>query len=206
VFLSSQRLDTRQADGGVAVFTGQARAWQDDNYVKADLIRLFNAEKRMEAEGSVESGLYQMKRKDPVKGTAVIPVFTTAQRMTYSDGDRRLHYEGGVTSRQAPDVITSNAQDVWLTQGQRAEVDHMIAEGGVVAVEPGRKATGDRLVYTSADQKCVLTGASARVEDAAQGTSTGSELTYYVGGDRIHSAGQGAGRVKTTRRIKKEAP
>ena len=77
----------------------------------------------------------------------------------------------------------------------------------VVAVEPGRKGTGDRLVYTSGDQKCVLTGSNARVEDAAEGTSTGSELTYFIGGDRIQSAGHGAGRVKTTHRIKrKEAP
>jgi lipopolysaccharide export system protein LptA len=83
----------------------------------------------------------------------------------------------------------------------------MIADGNVVAVEPGRKGTGDRLVYTSSDQKCVLTGSNARVEDAAEGTSTGSELTYFIGGDRIQSAGHGAGRVKTTHRIKrKETP
>jgi lipopolysaccharide export system protein LptA len=207
VFVTSQRLDARQSDGGVGVFTGQARAWQDDNYVKADVIRLFNQAKRMEAEGNVESALYQMKRKDAEKGTQVVPVFTTASRMTYSDVERHIHYEGSVTSRQAPDVITSNTQDVWLTHGERAEVDHMVAAGGVVAVEPGRKGTGDRLVYTSADQKCVLTGSNARVEDATQGTSTGSELTYFIGGDRIQSAGHGAGRVKTTHRIKrKEAP
>jgi len=207
VFFTAQRLDTRQTDGGVAVFTGQARGWQDDNYVKADLLRLFDASKRMEAEGNVESALYQIKRKDEKNGVAVVPVFTTASKMTYSDVEQKVHYEGGVTSRQAPDVISSNTQDVWLTQGEKAEVDHMFADGDVVSVEPGRKGTGDRLVYTAADQKCVLTGSNARVEDSVQGTSTGQELTYFIGGDRIQSTGQGAGRVKTTRKIRrKEAP
>ena len=66
-----------------------------------------------------------------------------------------------------------------------------------------RKATGNKLVYTAADQKAVLTGSNARVEDAEQGTTQGAELTFFVGGDRVRVAGQqGAGRVRTTHRIR----
>jgi lipopolysaccharide export system protein LptA len=202
VFLTAERLDTRQSDGGVAVYAGAARAWQDDNYVRADAIRLFNTGRRMEAEGNVESGLYRVARKGEDGKSEVVPVFTTAARMRYSDADRTVRYEGGVTSRQAPDVLTSQTQDVWLSQGGQGQVERMVAEGDVLLTEPGRKATGNRLVYTASDQKCVLTGNNARVEDVAEGTSTGAELTFYIGGDRIRTVGQGAGRVKTTHRIR----
>jgi lipopolysaccharide export system protein LptA len=122
--------------------------------------------------------------------------------MAYSDVERKVHYEGGVYSRQAPDEIKSDTQDVWLTQGDESTVDHMIATGAVLLTEPGRTARGDRLVYTGADRKAVLTGANARVEDAEQGTTTGEELTFYVGGERIRVAGRnGAGRVKSTHRV-----
>jgi lipopolysaccharide export system protein LptA len=202
VFVTGERLEARQDGGGVAVYTGQARAWQDDNYVRGDRITLYNADRRMQVEGRVESGLYQVERKDDKGNVALVPVFTTAERMAYADSERKVHYEGGVVSRQAPDEMRSDAQDVWLTKGEQATVDHMIATGGVVLTEPGRTARGERLVYTGADRKAVLTGANARVEDAEQGSTTGEELTFYLGGERIRVAGrQGAGRVKSTHRV-----
>src|SRR4029078_12034237 len=117
-------------------------------------------------------------RKNEKGESEVVPVFTTAPKMTYSDSERKVHYEGGVVSKQGPDELTSEAQDVWLPSGENATVDHMVSTGGVLLSEPNRVAKGDRLVYTSADQKAVLTGASARVEDAEQGTTTGEELTF----------------------------
>jgi lipopolysaccharide export system protein LptA len=122
--------------------------------------------------------------------------------MAYADSERKVHYEGGVVSRQSPDEMRSDAQDVWLTKGEQSTIDHMIATGSVVLTEPGRTARGERLVYTGSDRKAVLTGANARVEDAEQGSTTGEELTFYLGGERIRVAGrQGAGRVKSTHRV-----
>jgi lipopolysaccharide export system protein LptA len=202
VFLTAARVDARGSGGGVAVYTGAARAWQDDNYVRGDTITLYNTDRRMEAAGNVESVLYRTNQKDAKGNASTVPVFTTASRMTYTDVERKVHYEGGVYSRQTPDEIKSDTQDVWLTQGDDSTVDHMIAVGNVLMTEPGRTGRGDRLVYTAADQKAVLTGSNARVEDTEQGTTTGEELTFYVGGERIRVAGKnGAGRVKSTHRI-----
>lgn len=202
IFVTAEKVDARQSDGGVAVYTGTARAWQDDNYVRGDKITMYNTDRRTDAEGNVESVLYNASRKSDAGAVEQVPVFTTATRMTYTDADRKIHYEGSVFSRQAPDEIRSDTQDVWLTSGDDSSVDHMIAVGNVYMTEPGRKGTGEKLVYTAADQKAVLTGANARVEDAEQGTSTGEELTFYVGGERIRVAGRnGAGRVKSTHRV-----
>jgi LPS export ABC transporter protein LptC len=204
VFLTAARLDARDADGGVAVYTGAARAWQDDNYVKAETIRLFNSARRMEADGGVETGLYRIARKGEDGSPSIVPVFTTAASMKYSDAERTAHYEGDVVSRQTPDELKSDAQDLWLSKDESATVERMVATGNVLMTEPGRTARGDKLVYTGADQKAVLTGAGARVEDAEQGATTGEELTFYVGGERIRIAGRsGAGRVKSVHRIGK---
>lgn len=206
VFLTAQRADARDADGGVAVYTGAARAWQDDNYVKADTITLFNTARRMEAQGNVESGFTRAARRSaPGEGAESVPVFTTASAMTYSDVESQVHYQGSVVTRQAPGEIRSDTQDVWLTKNEAtSNVDRMIATGSVVMTEPGRNGRGDKLVYTAADQKAVLTGTNARLEDTEQGTTTGQELTYFVGGERVRVAGRsGAGRVKSTHKVGK---
>ena len=206
VFLTAQRADVREADGGVAVYTGAARAWQDDNYVKGDTITLFNTARRMEAQGNVESGFTRAARRNATgEGTESVPVFTTASAMNYSDVESQVHYQGSVVTRQAPGEIRSDAQDVWLTKNEAtSNVDRMVATGSVVMTEPGRNGRGDKLVYTAADQKAVLTGANARLEDTEQGTTTGQELTYFVGGERVRVAGRsGAGRVKSTHKVGK---
>ena len=68
VFITAARADARNADG-VAVYTENARGWQDDNFVKADRIELYKDEKRMAAFGNVDSALYQASGK-PLRASA----------------------------------------------------------------------------------------------------------------------------------------
>lgn len=206
VFITAKNADVRDADGGVAVYTGGARAWQDDNYVKGDTITLYSTDRRMDAQGNVESGFTRASRRSATgDGVESVPVFTTASSMNYSDVESLVRYKGAVVTRQAPGEIRSDAQDVWLSKGDAtSNVDRMIATGSVVMTEPGRNGRGDKLVYTAADQRAVLTGANARLEDAEQGTTTGQELTYFVGGERVRVAGRsGQGRVKSTHKVGK---
>src|SRR5712692_388976 len=91
VYLLADRAEVNH-DSGVAVYAGSARMWQDDNFVRGDSITLFHEEQRMETRGHVQSALYQARQKTG-SGTAVVPVFATAEFMRYSDPDRLLHYE-----------------------------------------------------------------------------------------------------------------
>src|SRR6185503_14720869 len=155
VFITAERADARNGDG-VAVYTTGARGWQDDNFVKADRIELYQKDKRMVAVGQVESALYQVKQTAEGKRESV-PGFATAERMNYSDIDRLVHYEGNVKARQGTDRIEASTVDVYL-QKETNEVDHMKAEGNVVLTQPGRRGTGDHLAYTSSDDRAILTG------------------------------------------------
>jgi len=79
VYISSDRGEFHH-DTGVAVYSGDARAWQDDNFVRADQIILYREQKQMEGRGHVQSALYQAKQKTG-NATAVIPVLATADYM-----------------------------------------------------------------------------------------------------------------------------
>ena len=208
VFITAERADARNADG-VAVYTINARGWQDDNFVKADRIELYQEEKRMVAIGNVESALYQVKqaategKPDKQSKSEVVPGFATAERMTYSDIDRQIHYEGNVKARQGTDRMEAAAVDVYLKQ-ETNEVDHMNAEGNVVLTQPGRRGTGDHFAYTSSDGRAVLTGKSARVDDSEKGATMGTQLTFYRRDDKILVENQqGTGRVRSTHRLTK---
>ena len=57
-----------QHDAGIGIYTGNARMWQDDNYVNADRIVLRREQKRMEGEGNVTRAIRGEKL-----GTLVTP-------------------------------------------------------------------------------------------------------------------------------------
>ena len=224
VFITADRADASNKEG-VAVYTDHARGWQDDNFVKGDRIELYHREKRMVAEGHVETALYRVKRGEtsrPQRGEASkpqqkpaekkptsangnddAPGFAWSDRMTYSDTDRLVHYDGSVRARHGTDYIEADAVDVYLMQ-ETNEVDHLIADQKVVLIQPGRRGTGDHLTYTSDDGRAVLTGKIAKVEDAEKGSTMGSQLTFYSRDDKIQvESQQGTGRVRTTHRMAK---
>jgi lipopolysaccharide export system protein LptA len=202
IFVTAERADA-QNEEGVAVYTINARGWQDDNFIKADRIELYQDDKRMVAIGNVESALYQAKQETSPGKREVVPGFATAERMTYSDTDRKIHYEGGVKARQGTDRIEASFVDVYLEQ-ETSEVNHMNAEGNVVLTQPGRRGVGEKLAYTSEDGRAVLTGKSARVDDVEKGSTMGSQLTFYSRDDRISVENQqGTGRVRSTHRLTK---
>ena len=204
VFIVSNAAEFNHATG-TAVYTGNARAWQENNFVRADKLVLQRDSKSMLGDGAVQSALYNAKRRENGKETTV-PVFAASDRLNYSDATRLLRYESNVDIRQGTDRITGGAAEVYLNQAN--EVDKTVAQTNVVVTQPGRKATGDWAQYTAADEVIILRGNPATVEDAAQGTSNGRQLTVYTKDNRIESQGgavQGApGRVRSTHKITRQ--
>ena len=192
-------------DSGVATYTGDARAWQDDNFVRADKLTIHVNEKQMTGNGRVQSALYNAKHREKGASTTV-PVFATAESMRYSDPDRILHYEGNVDIRQGTDRITSGVADVYLSKDTN-EVDRTVAERNVLMTQPNRKGTGDWMQYTAVDDVAILKGNPARVDDAEQGMVEGGRLTVNLREGRVIAddtrGPQSGGRVRSTHKIKK---
>lgn len=206
VFIVSNTVEF-QHDSGVGIYTGAARAWQDDNFVSADRLTLRRDNRRMEGDGHVQSALYQARRKEASGARTVVPVFAASNRMFYSDTARLLHYEGDVDIKQGTEHITSEVADVYLMK-ELGEVERMVAERSVVVTQPGKRGTGNWAQYSAADETVMLTGEPARVEDAKEGNSESRRLTIYLRENRVVSdspgGAQSTGRVRSTHKIRKQ--
>jgi len=204
VYLLADRAEINQATG-VATYTGNGRMWQDDNFVRGDVITLFRESKSMDARGHVQTALYQAKQKQG-NTMEVVPVFATADYMRYSDPDRLLHYETNVDIKQGTDRMTAAVADVYL-QKDVNELERVIAQRDVVLVQPGKRGTGDWCQFTAADEVAILKGNPAHVEDAEQGTTDGNRLTMYRRENRVvvddTRGSQSPGRVRSTHPVKK---
>jgi lipopolysaccharide export system protein LptA len=204
VYIASERGEFRH-QSGQAIYTGNARAWQDDNYVRGEKLVIYMNDKRMEASGGVQTTIYNAKGSADNKNTAV-PVFASADSMFYSDPDRTIHYEGNVDIKQGTDRLTSGVADVYLLK-ESNEMEKTIAQRNVVLTQPNRKGTGDWVEYTSANQIAILKGNPARVEDVEQGNSQGGRLTLSVRDGKVTADDArgplSPGRVRSTHKIRK---
>jgi len=204
VYVVSDRAEFNH-DTGVATYTGNARAWQDDNFVRSDKLNLYINDKTMDATGHVQTALYNSKRKVE-SNSVVVPVFASADSFSYSDPNRTIHYEGNVDIKQGTDRLTSGVADVYLLK-ESNEMDRTIAQRNVVLTQPMRKGVGDWVQYTAADEVAVLKGNPARVEDAEKGNTEGARLTLSMRDSKITADDPrgplSPGRVRTTHKIKK---
>ncbi|MCA1574466.1 MAG: LPS export ABC transporter periplasmic protein LptC [Acidobacteria bacterium] len=202
VYVASDRGEFHH-QSGVAIYTGNARAWQDDNFVRADKLTIFVNDKKMEATGRVQSAVYNARRR--VEGaSSTVPVFASAESMFYSEANRLLHYEINVDIRTATDRVTSGGADVYLSR-ETSEVEKTIAQTNVVLTQPNRKGIGDWMQYTTTDEVAVLKGNPARVEESEKGSTEGGRLTVYVREGRVIAddvrGPQSPGRVRSTHKV-----
>jgi len=215
----TSRSMTANRSTAIAVYTGDARLWQDANVVEAPTLQFDREHRTIFAQGvgqgeiSVGTGLRPVRAgqspaptqapAQPVstvlvqvdKNGTVTPVRITSARLNYSDGERRIFLDGGVTAKASDSTLTGQRMTVFLLPRSQSklgaspampgQVERIIVEDQVVITQPTRHATGERLVYTSADDKFVLTGGPPSIFDAERGKTTGDSLTFYRHDDRV---------------------
>ncbi len=211
-----------------------ARLWQGANAVTAPTIILARTRQLLIAQGparGVKATFAEGVRKAGKAGSNV-PSGTeastaggagimrvTSSGLTYSGGERKASFTGGVTGQDATGTLHAASLDVYLAPeraavmktapaskpkggsasqmaGPGGQIDHIIATGHVDFQQGERKATGDKLVYTADDEHFVLTGTTdtpPRVTDPVHGTVTGSSLIFNNRDDSVVvSRGQSA--------------
>lgn len=166
----------------VGVYSGNARAWQENNYVRADRLVLQQKTKRMSGEGKVQSVLYSAKRSENGKESN-LPAFASADQMAYSDEGKLLQYAGSVDIRQGSDRISAGNADIYLDQNN--ELTRMTVERNVSITQPGKKGTGTWAQYNAGDESFVLRGSPAYIESAEEGSAQGAQLTIYKRENRV---------------------
>jgi lipopolysaccharide export system protein LptA len=194
----------------VALYTGDARLWQDDNLVEAPSIEFDRDQRTMNAQSSPGQEVLTVLVQSDNAGK-VTPVRTTSQHLAYADSDRKAHFEGDVVAKGDDLTIASRQMDVFLQEKSQAhaaqsltsagKLDRIVAWDQVRLTEPGRWGTGERLVYTASDDKFVLTGGPPSIFDAERGKVTGVSLTMFRGDDRVMVEGSDKSLAVTQTRV-----
>jgi lipopolysaccharide export system protein LptA len=148
-----------------------------------------------------------------------------SRELVYSDEARKAEFTGGVDVESKDGNMRGQQVVVYLQPAQTAgtgkasvaggggfmggSVERMVASGHIEMEQPGRRATGEQLVYTASDGMFVLTGTPAsapKVVDNQRGTVTGTSLRFHSGDDNVlvsNGGESGAGRrVRTETRVK----
>ena len=233
VHVSASRADLKH-DTGLATFFGgsaaAARLWQGASQVEAAVIEFNQAEKTLVARTSGSSDSVRTVLVGG-RGTGGAGVGRAGQQvmrvssrsLRYSDADRRADFGGGVVLQEAGATVRGSQMVALLKPartGGAAEssaagpagfmggsVDRVTAEGAVEVSERGRRASGEKLVYTAADGIFVMTGtpaASPKVVDEVQGTTTGAALQFHAGDNSVMILGEKRG--GEGRRVHTETP
>ena len=186
----------------IAVYTGNARLWQNSNVVEAPTLQFDKDHRSLVADGNsgqaVKTVLVQVE-----KSGKATPVTITSAHLTYNDSDRKVFLSVGVAAKGSDATMTARQMTVFLAArsqdnsaragaspakaglGGAGQVEKIVAENEVVITEPARRATGDQLVYIAADDKFVLTGGPPCIFDAERGKITGDSLTFFRHDDRV---------------------
>jgi len=82
-----------------------------------------------------------------------------------------------------------------------SRVEKILSQGHVILVQPKRRAEGEQLVYTSADERYLLTGGPPSIFDAERGKVSGDSLTFYKRDDRVVVEGNAKSPTVTQTRV-----
>jgi lipopolysaccharide export system protein LptA len=190
-----------------ARYIGNARGWQENNYIRADQLLIEQQQGQMHADGNVQSLLYDVKQKENGRESKA-PVYVSSAKMTYNRDNRLVRYETNVDIRQGTDRILGSVANIYLDD--KNEMSRSDVEGNVVVTQPNRKAVGDYAQYIAADESVTLRGNPARVDDAENGSSSGGQMTVYLRNNRVVSEGKSkqntAGRIRSVYKVKSNQP
>jgi lipopolysaccharide export system protein LptA len=145
--------------------------------------------------------------------------------LTYIEASRLADFTGGVTVQSADGTMRSREALVYLqpsgvqegTQvaatsgtlgtatgagiGLDGRVERIVATGDVAVDQPGRRAAGERLVYTASDRVFVLTAGSggvAKVIDT-RGTTMGAAFRFHSGDESVEALNAAPGEAASQR-------
>lgn len=217
VYATAERMLSNQRSG-LLEYHGKARLWQGADRIEAEQIRIERHQKKLAAEGNVVSVISE-KGEDSAaeqgadqasRASQGRPIEVRADAMLYDEATRQIAYDGRVELRRDALRVKAKELDAWLAPPGSAgsRLEKAVARGSVEIIEtaprglPPRQGFGERAQFHPGEDKVILEGEPARVISARQDTTRGSELTYYLGDDRLLVQGSPQERSYSLRRKK----
>ncbi len=199
-----------------------ARMWQEADSLLAPVIEIDRNQDLLRAwgEGTGTAPVVNANFTSGMGGRQPSVVRVHSETLVYSDKKRQGDFHGTVTAEQGNEAIHADDALVFLKPeakpGQNpprpgaassavetnSQLDHLIAAGHVIFAQPGRKGTGEKLVYTADDGRYVLTGTASTppvIVDQVHGTTTGEALIFNNQDDNVVVSGGKSSAVTETR-------
>jgi hypothetical protein len=200
--------------------------------LEAESIELLKNERILNASGNVRAVFPQAPsapQATAANGQPRAPVLWHArsERLTYWDAENRAHLWENVIVQAPEQKMTGPDLELFFTraatelpepgtaQGTRAtntprapelgaqQISRAVGTGGVTVVQGDRRATAERGVYTASDGKFVMSGGTPTLVDAAEGTTVGRQLTFFLADARIIVDSGNGSRTLTKHRVEK---
>jgi lipopolysaccharide export system protein LptA len=170
-----------------ATYTGDARLYQGETTIKGETIIVDDKNGNLAASGGDQPVATSMIREQVTKAKATerVPSTAVAKSLKYDDATRRLTYEGQA-HMSGPDGDMAAARIELYLMPSGDEIERVEAYEQVTLVEQsGRKTTGNRMTYVSAEEQYMITGTPVVVLDPCGRETRGRTLTMYKATDRI---------------------
>jgi lipopolysaccharide transport protein LptA len=179
VFVNSDELIMRQAQK-IAHFTGNVRAWQDNNTILSQELQVQGAGDSITARGNVRTLLYNTSA-DAARKT---PMQANSDQLVARKSERRVELLGKVSIVDETRSLKSEKATLFLDENRK--VERMEAENGVAMGETstGRKGTGDKAIYHVEKKMIYVYGKPATITDP-KGNVAGQQIVFDIAKDRV---------------------
>ena len=104
---------TAHKSPSVAIYSGNARLWQDANVIEAPSIQ-FDRDHRSVIANAANGKLVSMLVNQADSNNKVTPLTVNSAHLTYTDNERKAHFDGNVVAKWTDLTITSRTLDVFL--------------------------------------------------------------------------------------------
>jgi lipopolysaccharide export system protein LptA len=167
VNVTANRLEY-DGEAGTGTYTGDARLFQGNTHIQAQVIVLDDRTGNLTARERVRTVMFFEETNQKTKQVELVQTTATGDTLVYTDATRVATYTTGPTAKAhivgTQGDVTADKIDLFLKPGS-TELERAVSEGNVVVREGPRTAHGAHLVYTPADETYVMTGQPVRIEE-----------------------------------------
>lgn len=179
VFVNSDELIMRNAQR-TASFSGNVRAWQDNNTILSQEMIVQGSGDSITARGNVRTMLYNTTA-DAARKT---PMRANSEQLIARRNEKRVELLGKVSI--VDETRTLNSDKATLFLDDKRKVERMEAENNVAMAETstGRKGTGEKAIYDVEKKMIFVFGKPATISDP-KGNVAGQQIVFDVAKDRV---------------------
>ncbi len=207
---TADRMEVRELNQKIR-YEGNAVLWKGDNRLRAKRIDIDRKKGMLEGRSAVVHQMVDTRKS----------MLTTvkSEAMDYSDKERAVEYQGGVTMTRPGLVVRSERMRAYLedenperqNEQPSGGVEKVFAYGKVDIVETGntrtRHGTGETGEFYTVDGKLLLEGGRPELVDIVRGVeqrrTSGRQILWYANADRLIVDGEEKKPVLSTLQRKK---